>query len=77
MVENILTNLKASSIHTDHTFLQAVSEVLYSLDPIIQSDPRYERNAILERLVTPDRIIQFRDIFQTFCHGFNARIIQH
>ena len=60
MVENILTNLKASSIHTDHTFLQAVSEVLYSLDPIIQSDPRYERNAILERLVTPDRIIQFK-----------------
>ena len=60
MVESILTNLKASSFQTDTTFLQAVSEVLYSLDPIVKSDSRYERYAILERLVTPDRIIQFK-----------------
>ncbi len=60
MVENILTNLKASNCNTDNTFLQAVSEVLTSLEPIVRSDPRYERYAILERLVTPDRVIQFK-----------------
>lgn len=60
MVETILANLKKSDCGTDGTFLQAVSEVLASLEPIVKSDPRYERYAILERLVTPDRIIQFK-----------------
>lgn len=60
MVERILVNLKQSNVNTDNTFLQAVSEVLSSLEPIVRSDPRYERYAILERLVTPDRVIQFK-----------------
>lgn len=60
MVEKILANLEKSNCATDNTFLQAVSEVLSSLEPIIKSDPRYEQFAILERLVTPDRIIQFK-----------------
>lgn len=60
MVEKILANLDKSNCATDNTFLQAVSEVLTSLEPIIKTDPRYEQFAILERLVTPDRIIQFK-----------------
>lgn len=60
MVEKILANLEKSSAAIDSTFIQAVSEVLHSLEPIVNSDPRYERYAILERLVTPDRIIQFK-----------------
>lgn len=60
MVEKILASLQRSDCATDTTFLQAVSEVLYSLEPIVQSDLRYERYAILERLVIPDRIIQFK-----------------
>ncbi|ADR34055.1 glutamate dehydrogenase (NADP) [Sulfuricurvum kujiense DSM 16994] len=60
MVEKILANLEKSNCSTDDTFLQAVSEVLASLEPIIKSDSRYEQFAILERLVTPDRIIQFK-----------------
>ncbi|MFZ2890718.1 Glu/Leu/Phe/Val dehydrogenase dimerization domain-containing protein, partial [Sulfuricurvum sp.] len=60
MVEKILANLKKSNCATDNTFLQAVSEVLTSLEPIIKTDPRYEQFAILERLVTSDRIIQFK-----------------
>lgn len=60
MVEKILSNLKKSNCVSDDTFLQAVSEVLTSLEPIIKSDPRYEQFAILERLVTPDRIIGFK-----------------
>lgn len=60
MVEKILANLEKSNCVTDDTFLQAVSEVLSSLEPIVNSDPRYEQYAILERLVTPDRVIQFK-----------------
>ena len=60
MIEKILANLERSNCSTDNTFLQAVSEVLTSLEPIVKSDPRYEQFAILERLVTPDRIIQFK-----------------
>lgn len=60
MVEKILSNLEKSSCATDNTFLQAVSEVLRSLEEVVESDPRYERYAILERLVIPDRIIQFK-----------------
>ncbi|MGD9970989.1 MAG: NADP-specific glutamate dehydrogenase [Sulfuricurvum sp.] len=60
MVDKILANLQRSNCATDETFLQAVSEVLSSLKPIVDNDPRYDRYAILERLVTPDRIIQFK-----------------
>ncbi|MBN2869799.1 MAG: NADP-specific glutamate dehydrogenase [Campylobacterales bacterium] len=60
MVEKILASLEQSNCTTDTTFMQAVSEVLRSLEPIVQNDPRYERYGILERLVTPDRIIQFK-----------------
>jgi len=60
MVEKILANLEKSTCSVDNTFLQAVSEVLTSLEPIIKSDPRYEQFAILERLVTPDRVLQFK-----------------
>ena len=41
-------------------FLQAVGEVLDSLSPVIESDPRMERYSVLERLVEPDRQIMFR-----------------
>ena len=42
-------------------FLQAVQEVLESLRPVIErNEEAYRRNAILERLTTPDRMIQFR-----------------
>lgn len=60
MVEKILSNLEKSNCSTDNIFLQAVSEVLTSLEPIVKTDSRYEQFSILERLVTPDRIIQFK-----------------
>ena len=41
-------------------FLQAVYEVLESLEPVIAANPKYEKAGILERLVEPDRQIMFR-----------------
>ena len=42
-------------------FLQAVKEVLTSLEPIVAvNEKRYRDNAVLERLLEPDRQIMFR-----------------
>ena len=41
-------------------FHQAVREVLSSLKPVIEKHPEYEKNAILERIVEPDRLITFK-----------------
>ena len=41
-------------------FIQTVEEVLRSLEKVIEKHPEYEKAALLERLVEPERIIQFR-----------------
>jgi len=41
-------------------FLQAVKEVVHSLWPFLQDNPRYLQQGLLERLVEPERLIQFR-----------------
>ena len=41
-------------------FLQAVREVLGSLNVVVERDPKYRKAAILERLVEPERVIMFR-----------------
>ena len=41
-------------------FLQAVTEVLKSLEPVIENRPEFEQAGLLERLVEPERIIMFR-----------------
>ncbi len=41
-------------------FIQAAEEVLCTLGPVIDAHPEYRENAILERIVEPERIIMFR-----------------
>ena len=42
-------------------FLQAVNEVLESLRPVIDANEElYRKNAILERITEPDRVLMFR-----------------
>ena len=41
-------------------YLQAVREVMESLWPFIERNPRYAQNALLARLAEPERVIQFR-----------------
>ena len=41
-------------------FLQAVREVLESIQPVVEKHPEYEKAALIERLVEPERIISFR-----------------
>ena len=44
----------------ENEFLQAVTEVLGSLEPVIEKHPEFEANALIERLVEPERVIYFR-----------------
>lgn len=41
-------------------FHQAVTEVMESLWPFIEKNPRYAKMGLLDRLVEPERLIQFR-----------------
>jgi glutamate dehydrogenase (NADP+) len=41
-------------------YLQAVTEVFESLWPFVQANPKYAENALLERIVDPERIVIFR-----------------
>jgi glutamate dehydrogenase (NADP+) len=41
-------------------FLQAVEEVLVSLEPVVEANPKIQEEGIIERIVEPERIIMFR-----------------
>jgi len=41
-------------------FFQAMEEVIYSIAPLLESDEKYQKHAVLERLVVPDRIFKFK-----------------
>lgn len=52
---------ETARIHaTEPEFLQTVSEVLAPLAPVIDRHPEYIEAGVVERLVEPERIIQFR-----------------
>ena len=44
-------------------FLQAVREVLETLEPVVARHPEYEANAVLERFVEPERVVKFRVVW--------------
>jgi glutamate dehydrogenase (NADP+) len=41
-------------------FLQAVTEVLETIEEYVAKNPKYDNNKIIERIVEPDRIFQFK-----------------
>ncbi len=41
-------------------FIQAATEVLNSLRPVIDANPRFEQTGLLERLTEPERVVMFR-----------------
>ena len=57
--ERVLEELKKNNPYQPE-FIQAATEVLESLSPVVDTDPRYEKAGLLERLVEPERTIMFR-----------------
>ena len=58
-VKKIWEEVKAKNAN-EPEFLQAVEEVLTTLEPAVDQMPQLEPNAILERMVEPERVIMFR-----------------
>ena len=58
-VDTVLKELKAKNAN-EPEFIQAAEEVLLTLDPVLEANPQYEQNAILERMVEPERVMMFR-----------------
>ena len=58
-VNNIMNALEAKH-PGEKEYLQAVREVLLSVEDIYNRHPEFERNRIIERMVEPDRIVTFR-----------------
>lgn len=58
-----IKKFETSSCDQDKVFYQAMEEVIYSIAPLLESDPKYAKYAILERLVVPDRIIKFKVVW--------------
>jgi Glutamate dehydrogenase/leucine dehydrogenase len=56
---NVLDNLKRR-FPNDPEYLQAVQEVLESIEDVYNTHPEFERYNLIERLCIPDRIFSFR-----------------
>lgn len=58
-VQRVLDQIKAKDPEQT-LFIQAATEILESLEPVMEAHPEYEENHILERFVEPERVIMFR-----------------
>ena len=58
-VDRVLAELKEKNAH-EAEFLQTAEEVLSTLGPVVDAHPEYEKVALLERMVEPERTIEFR-----------------
>ncbi len=59
-LKTVIEKTEAKNIH-EKEFIQALKEVLLSLEPvIIKNENEYKASALLERLVEPERVISFR-----------------
>ncbi len=58
-INKIMADLEAKH-PGEKEFLQAVKEVLLSVQDVYNQHPEFERNKIIERMVEPDRIVTFR-----------------
>ncbi len=58
-VDRVIAKVAEKNAH-EPEFVQTVTEVLTSLKPVIENHPEYEKAALLERMVEPERQISFR-----------------
>ena len=62
-IQSVYDSVAARNPH-EPEFLQAVGEVLQSLQPVVDKRPDLQQHAVLERMCEPDRFIQFRVAWQ-------------
>ena len=57
--QRVIEQVKAKNAN-EPEFIQAVTEVLTSIEPALAAHPEYEEAGLLERLVEPERVVMFR-----------------
>ena len=82
-IENVLEIVRKRN-HSEPIFIQAVSEVLRSLNPVLSKHPEIEEYNLLERMCEPERQIMFRVVWDDdqgkihanrgFRTGFNSSL---
>lgn len=58
-IQDQLNKLKMKNPN-EPEFIQAATEILESLEPVIEKNPKYQEAGIIERITEPDRVIEFR-----------------
>lgn len=59
-LKNDIKKLRNINCAEDDVFFQAMEEVLLSIAPLYESDEKYAKNSVMERLIKPDRVIKFK-----------------
>ena len=70
-IERVLADTRAKNAN-EPEFLQTVEEVLTSLEPVINAHPEYEAAALLERMIEPERVIEFRVTWEDDNHVWHV-----
>ena len=68
-VDSVIEQVKAKNAN-EPEFIQAVTEVLTSLKPVIEAHPEYEKAGLLERIVEPERVIMFSMLTHAFALSY-------
>lgn len=61
-INNVLEDIKRKNPGQE-IFLQAATEILYSLAPLIEREEKYLRHKIIERVLVPERTLMFRVVY--------------
>lgn len=70
-VEGIIERVKEKNPE-EKEFHQTVTEVLTSLIPVIEKEPKYMKHKILERITEPERVIMFRVAWEDDNHEIHV-----
>ena len=61
-IERVLEEVRKKNA-SEPEFVQTVEEVFKSIEPVVEKHPEYEKAAILERIVEPERMFTFRVVW--------------
>ncbi|MCR5369484.1 MAG: NADP-specific glutamate dehydrogenase [Clostridium sp.] len=70
-IERVIEDVRKKNA-TEPEFIQTVEEVLSSLGPVIEAHPEYEKAALLERMVEPERTVEFRVTWEDDNHVWHV-----
>ena len=59
-IEKTMNLARSSNCQDDTNFFQAIEEVLVSIKPLIEKNPKYINHNIIERMIYPNREIRFK-----------------